>query len=138
MSLSATKRRGRMIDLRRFLAAALLLGLPSAAAADNCDQPNLTGFDSVYCFAKIYIGEDNRMGDNYRTMRSLLSESDFAVLRQAQRNWLAVRDSVCMSGPTTVDVNCALYRTRARADFLQARITECRTVGCARSRLSEY
>lgn len=110
----------------------------SAALADNCDQPNLTGFDSVYCFAKVYIGEDARMGDNYQTMRSLLNAGNFATLRQAQRNWLAYRDRTCMTGPTTVNVDCALNLTRTRANFLQARVTECRSVGCAISRLTEY
>lgn len=122
----------------RLVILAITLALPMAAKADNCDQPNLTGFDSVYCFSKIYIGEDTRMGDNYRTMRSILSAGDFATLRQAQRNWLAYRDRSCMVGPTTVNVDCAPSVTRARADFLQARITECRSVGCAISRLTEY
>ena len=40
------------------------LALPMAATADNCDQGNLTGFDSVYCFSKVYLGEDARLNDN--------------------------------------------------------------------------
>ncbi|MBU2992702.1 lysozyme inhibitor LprI family protein [Octadecabacter sp. 1_MG-2023] len=127
-----------MLNKWKTLAVAVAFAVPMAAHADNCDQPNLTGFDSVYCFSKIYIGEDTRMGDNYRTMRSLLSSGEFGTLRQAQRNWLDYRDRTCMVGPTTVNVDCALNVTRARADFLQARITECRSVGCATSRLSEY
>ncbi|WP_368184447.1 lysozyme inhibitor LprI family protein [Aestuariibius sp. HNIBRBA575] len=114
------------------------LMLPSAVLADNCDQPNLTGFDSVYCFSKVYLGEDARLNANYQTLRGHLSSSQTNTLRTSQRNWISMRDRTCMTGPTTVNVNCALSQTRARADWLQARITECRSVGCATSRLNEY
>lgn len=119
-------------------AIGLALLLPVAAQADNCDQGNLTGFDSVYCFSKVFLGEDTRLNDNYGTLRGLLDGSQRTILRDAQRGWIAQRDRLCMSGPTTVNVNCALRETRGRADFLQARITECRTVGCATSRLGDY
>ncbi len=124
--------------MKRILIALCLLTLPATAQADACDSPNLTGFDSVYCFAKIYIGEDNRLNANYQTLRGLLSSGDRSTLRDAQRGWIAMRDASCMTGPTTVNVNCALDMTRARADFLSARIVECQSVGCARSKLSQY
>jgi len=114
------------------------MALPVTASADNCDQGNLTGFDSVYCFSKVFLGEDARLNDNYGTLRSLLNSGQRSTLRDAQRGWIAYRDRACMSGPTTVNVDCALRETRNRADFLQARITECRTVGCATSRLDDY
>ncbi len=114
------------------------MALPVTASADNCDQGNLTGFDSVYCFSKVFLGEDARLNDNYGTLRSLLNSGQRSILRDAQRGWIAYRDRACMSGPTTVNVDCALRETRNRADFLQARITECRTVGCATSRLDDY
>lgn len=114
------------------------LAMPVAAWADNCDQGDLTGFDSVYCFSKVYLGEDARLNDNYGTLRGLLTSGQRGTLRDAQRGWIAYRDRECMTAPTTVNVDCALDETRARADFLQARITECRTVGCAASRLDDY
>lgn len=114
------------------------MAFPATASADNCDQGNLTGFDSVYCFSKVFLGEDARLNDNYGTLRSLLNSGQRSILRDAQRGWIAYRDRACMSGPTTVNVDCALRETRNRADFLQARITECRTVGCATSRLDDY
>lgn len=115
-----------------------LLTLPLATKADNCDQGDLTGFDSVYCFSKVYLGEDARLNDNYATLRGLLNSSQRNTLRDAQRNWIAYRDTECMTAPTTVNVDCALHETQARADFLQARITECHTVGCSDSRLRDY
>lgn len=116
----------------------LAMALPGAVLADNCDQGNLTGFDSVYCFSKVYLGEDTRLNDNYAELRSFLDGEQRQILLDAQRGWIAARDRQCMVAPTTVNVDCALNQTRARADFLRARITECRTVGCARSRLGEY
>lgn len=120
------------------LAMIATMALPTLAAADNCDQGNLTGFDSVYCFSKVFLGEDARLNDNYATLRSLLSGSQRNTLRDAQLGWIAARDRACMVAPTTVNVDCALSQTQARADFLQARITECRSVGCATSRLGDY
>jgi len=125
------------IDMKA-ITLALALTLPGAAKADNCDQGNLTGFDSVYCFSKIFLGEDSRLNENYATLRGLLSGNQRGTLRDAQRNWIAARDRACMVAPTTVNVDCALRETQERADFLQARITECRSVGCATSRLNEY
>ncbi|MEM6727494.1 MAG: lysozyme inhibitor LprI family protein [Pseudomonadota bacterium] len=124
--------------MKRLFFACLLAALPGLAAADNCDQPNLTGFDSVYCFSKIYIGEDNRLNANYQALRARLGSVDRNTLLQAQRGWIRFRDATCMTGPTTVNVDCALNVTRARADFLSARIVECNTVGCASSMLSRY
>lgn len=121
----------------RYIIAAIV-GFGGAAHADNCDQGNLTGFDSVYCFSKVYLGEDTRLNDNYGALRTQLNASQRQTLLDAQRGWIAYRDRACMTGPTTVNVDCALRETRARADFLQARITECRSVGCATSRLSEF
>lgn len=124
---------------KHFLAAATLTlmgALP--AAADNCDQPNLTGFDSVYCFSKVFIGEDTRLNEQYGTLRGLLNAGERDTLRAAQLGWIAKRDNACMSAPTTVNVDCALTMTRERADFLSARVVECRSVGCAASKLDDY
>jgi len=124
--------------MKLILAAVLLAAVPSLATADNCDQPNLTGFDSVYCFAKVFIGEDNRLNAQYADLRAELSANDRETLRRAQLNWIAKRDGQCMSAPTTVNVNCALRATRERADFLSARVVECQSIGCASSKLIEY
>lgn len=120
------------------IAICLLAMAATPAAADNCDQPNLTGFDSVYCFSKVYIGEDNRLNDQYGKLRGYLSASEKSTLRDAQLGWIANRDVACMTAPTTVNVDCALNMTRARADFLSARVVECQTVGCAASKLDDY
>ena len=121
-----------------FGAFGLAILTSGAALADNCDQPNLTGFDSVYCFAKIYVGEDAVLNERYGELRGMLSSSERQTLLGAQRNWISARDAACMSAPTTVNVNCALRMTRDRANFLSARMTECRTVGCAASKLDDY
>ena len=121
------------------LAAGLAFAMtPTTAAADNCDQPNLTGFDSVYCFSKVFIGEDTRLNEQYGALRAQLSSADRDTLRTAQLGWIARRDGACMTAPTTVNVDCALRMTRERADFLSARIVECQSVGCASSKLDDY
>ncbi|MEM6480041.1 MAG: lysozyme inhibitor LprI family protein, partial [Pseudomonadota bacterium] len=86
--------------MKRLFFAACLMVLPGWATADNCDAPNLTGFDSVYCFSKVYIGEDNRLNANYQELRRKLSSADRATLRNAQLSWISWRDATCMTGPT--------------------------------------
>lgn len=128
-----------MTPIKPFIVAtAFCLTGALPAAADNCDQPNLTGFDSVYCFSKVFIGEDTRLNQQYSDLRSLLSAAEKDTLRTAQLGWIAKRDNACLTGPTTVNVNCALNMTRERADFLSARVVECRSVGCAASKLDDY
>ena len=124
---------------RAFIAAFGMVALSAgSAAADNCDRTDLTGFDSVYCFSKVYITEDTRLNNQYGALRGLLSGTHRQTLLDAQRNWITRRDNTCLTGPATVNVNCALRMTRERANFLAARITECQSVGCAASKLDDY
>lgn len=53
----------------------VIVMMSAPAFADNCDRNDLTGFDSVYCFAKVYIGEDNRLNANYKSLRQHLTSS---------------------------------------------------------------
>ena len=124
--------------MRQLSLAALLSLAPALAFADNCDTGELTGFDGVYCFSKVFMGEDQRLNDNYAELRSHLNAAQRDTLRDAQLNWIEHRDSSCMPEPHTVNVDCALSVTRERADFLKARTTECTSVGCADSKLSDY
>ena len=120
------------------LAVCLMFLSAGTVIAGNCDAPDLTGFDRIYCLRKIYFGEDDRLNANYRKLRGLLNGTQRNTLKTAQLNWISWRNDSCMVNPDTVNVRCALDTTRNRADFLQARITECRTVGCATTKLSDY
>jgi len=124
--------------MKKLIFAAFLILPAGTVFADNCDAPDLTGFDRIYCLRKVYFGHDDRLNKNYKTLRGFLNSGDRNTLKTAQLNWIDKRNAMCMVDPDTVNVRCALNTTRDRADFLQARIVECQTVGCQRSKLTIY
>ncbi len=114
------------------ITAGLLLGLPATAHAASCDAPQ-TGFDNVYCFAKVYMDLDRQLNDNYISLMKLIGEGQKPVLRGGQRNWIAMRNEHCYradGGSNMVNIDCALATTRARIQFLSDRLAECRATGC--------
>ena len=62
------------------LATGLLLGLPTIAYAAACDVPK-TGFDNVYCFAKVYMDLDRQLNDNYTMLMKIVDPAKKQVLR---------------------------------------------------------
>ena len=114
----------------------------SSAFADECDTGNLNTFDAVYCQNKVFVAEDARLNSLYGDLRGQLSSSDQNTLKDAQLNWIDNRNNECVGQSDewgdVVYANCAVKVTRERDDFLAARITECSTVGCASSKLSDY
>ncbi|WP_437880558.1 lysozyme inhibitor LprI family protein [Pseudomonas sp. LRF_L74] len=118
----------------------LALGLLCASAsvfADNCDNPNLKGFDAVYCFSKVYIQEDSRLNKGYGDLRAQLDDEQKTTLKKGQVAWIKKRNEACLVGPSTVNLDCALNMTRERSAFLEARVSECKSVGCATSKLGD-
>lgn len=115
----------------------IMAAVPTVAMADNCD-PMPSGFDGVYCFGKIYHGLDAELNSAYKSLRAKLTNSQRQTLLDAQRGWIAERNSVCMSDPWTVNLNCAIDYTRNRTRDLRDLENACKTVGCPTSRLSQY
>lgn len=128
--------------LRTGSAIITLFCTASFAFADQCDNPELSPFDAVYCQSKIFVTEDARLNKSYGELREMLSPSEQSTLLQAQKNWIAYRDGECVTHDETwgdaVYADCAVDTTRARAEFLEARMNECKSVGCQASKLSEY
>ena len=103
-----------------------------AQAQNGCDGPK-TGFDAVYCFARVYMELDGQLNANYRALLKQVSSPQAIVLRQGQRNWMAMRDRTCLDAGGEgykVNINCAIGTTRRRVQFLSDRIAECRANGC--------
>jgi uncharacterized protein YecT (DUF1311 family) len=110
----------------------------SGATAAPCDAPK-PGFDSVYCFAKIYMALDQQLNENYRALIAAIPSGQQSVLRDSQRGWISARDRKCYDfGTSSVNINCALDTTRQRVQFLSDRAAECRSVGCNIVRMSEF
>jgi uncharacterized protein YecT (DUF1311 family) len=119
------------------IAAGLMMALPTAAHAAGCDSPQ-TGFDNVYCFAKVYMDLDRQLNDNYGALMKLLGADQKGILRNGQRGWIGMRNDRCYrseGGSNTVNIDCALATTRARIQFLSDRLAECRATGCNATKL---
>ena len=126
------------------LMLALAGGLAASSAhAGSCDAPK-TGFDRVYCFAKIYMELDGQLTTNYRTLMKSIPPRDQAILRDGQRAWIEQRDQQCygvrnLSGDRqahSVNIDCALDVTRNRVQFLSDRMAECHARGCNQGALA--
>ena len=112
--------------------AALGLAFPSLAHAAGCETPQ-TGFDNVYCFAKVYMDLDRQLNDNYTALMRQVTPMQKDVLRNGQRGWIAMRNERCYRSDNTgkmVNIDCALTVTRRRIAFLSERLAECRATGC--------
>jgi uncharacterized protein YecT (DUF1311 family) len=120
------------------LAVAASVPAHSAPVANGCDGPK-TGFDNVYCFAKVYMELDHQLNANYGALLKKLSVSQQSMLKSGQRQWIAARDKQCLSeegGNNTVNIDCAIGMTRRRVQFLSDRAAECAAHGCLASKLA--
>ncbi|MEM6307222.1 MAG: lysozyme inhibitor LprI family protein [Pseudomonadota bacterium] len=117
--------------------AGALTVLAPPVLADNCD-PMPSGFDGVYCFAKIYHGLDAELNTAYKNLRARLTKSERQILLDAQRGWIAKRNRDCMSGASTVNLNCAIDYTRNRTRELHDLENTCKMVGCPTTQLSRF
>lgn len=118
--------------------AALGISAPAAAqTAQGCDGPR-TGFDNVYCFAKIYMQLDAQLNSGYTALMRSIPAGQRNLLRSGQREWMAMRDRRCLKqegDDNTVNIDCAIDTTRSRVQFLSDRSAECKANGCRMSLL---
>ncbi len=122
------------------VAAFLTCFVASPGKAAGCDQPK-TGFDSVYCFAKVYMELDTQLTQNYQSLMRSIPPTEREILRGGQRQWIKQRDNACYAGfdrSETVNIACALSTTRDRVQFLSDRSAECKASGCNDGRLAMY
>ena len=111
---------------------ALTFSSGAHAAVEGCDVPK-TGFDNVYCFAKVFMDLDTQLNTNYRGLLVRLDPTQKQILREGQRQWMGQRDAACYRAEANsnfVDITCALATTRKRIQFLSDRLAECRATKC--------
>ncbi|MDH5548131.1 MAG: lysozyme inhibitor LprI family protein [Gammaproteobacteria bacterium] len=105
--------------------------------ADNCDKPR-DDFDDLYCLNKVYQEADNELNQEYKTLRSFLSESESKVLKKRQVSWIKSRNERCSfrkDGMFFVSLSCTKSMTVNRTNELRDRIRECKSTGCQSSKL---
>jgi uncharacterized protein YecT (DUF1311 family) len=114
--------------------ALLLLCRVSAAQSDDpfkgtdCNKAQ-TQMELNYCADKAFQAEDKTLNALYRKLMASYDAKDQALLRTAEKNWLAYRDSECefeTSGSEGGSIhpmegsNCLTEKTKARIKELQA------------------
>src|SRR4051794_40542194 len=105
------------------LALAASVSAQPARAAKGCDGPK-TGFDNVYCFAKVYMELDHQLNANYVGLIKRIPRVQQSMLKSGQRQWMTNRDHQCLStegGGYKVNIDCAIDTTRRRVQFLSDR-----------------
>ena len=125
-----------MRRLMLLLAIPALLSVGSAAAATNDDpfkdtncKKAQTQMELDYCAGRDFQAEDKKLNALYRKLMSGYDAKSQALLKTAERNWLAFRDSECefetagSEGGTIHPMEssiCLTDKTRARVKELQA------------------
>ena len=111
----------------------------STAWAKGCDTPK-GAFDQVYCSGNLFHQVDNDLNKTYTELRAKLSNADREILKKGQLAWIENRNEECSYEKPSgyfVNLSCANDMTESRLDFLKARLRECNSTGCVRSRLGE-
>ena len=112
----------------------LLCGLASASAfaEDICDkQP--TPYDSTFCWSKMLYQSDQDLNKHYQELRKLITPKAKEQLKLVQREWIEFRNTECLEErrtETVLNTQCSAELNRARANYLQERVQECRAGLC--------
>jgi len=120
--------------MRKILLIVIILGITSSSvmARDEYDKT----FDSIYTAQKIYYSLDAKLNKVYKNLKNELSKSGRKVLARSEAKWVVERDHKCAYPRThSVNIDCAVYETRARLHFLEDRVRECEEIGCKINRL---
>lgn len=76
--------------------------------------------DAAVCAKQESQRQDERLNRDYKALAAKLSLPHRAVIRQAQRQWIAQRDKLCAAMSGSVDASCMARATAERADTLEA------------------
>ncbi|GAA3999872.1 lysozyme inhibitor LprI family protein [Deinococcus rubellus] len=107
--------------------------LPSMSQAQNKCEGDLTDFDAVYCYQKVFVQADKDLNTVYGKLMAALPGSAKNTLRTLQRTWIKNRDASSVierDGFKYVSVDHATEMTVARGNELNDRLRECLSSGC--------
>ncbi len=94
----------------------------------NCEKP-APGYDTTYCFAKLFLQSDDELNAAYKALSALLNPEQKKRLISAQRSWIKYRNAKCYDrGSIMVDCNFEVNKNRTK--FLLDRVTECKIGSC--------
>ncbi|UWX64220.1 lysozyme inhibitor LprI family protein [Deinococcus rubellus] len=101
--------------------------------AQNKCEGDLTDFDAVYCYQKVFVQADKDLNTVYGKLMAALPGSAKNTLRTLQRTWIKNRDASSVierDGFKYVSVDHATEMTVARGNELNDRLRECLSSGC--------
>ncbi|MBX9403414.1 lysozyme inhibitor LprI family protein [Lysobacter sp. BMK333-48F3] len=86
-------------------------------------------FEIQNCIEQEFVYQDDRLNAAYKRLQTLVPAAEMAVLRDAQRKWIAEKDKACAWDAETegqaqrIEANsCALKMTAERAVELEAMV----------------
>ena len=101
----------------------------------GCEKP-APGYDTTYCFAKLFVESDNELNDTYKKLNSALNPEQKKKLLASQRSWIKFRNASCSDGGA-INVDCNYEVNKKRTKFLLDRITECKVGACKKELLGD-
>jgi uncharacterized protein YecT (DUF1311 family) len=109
--------------------AFLLLVATAPARADetiNCKSPNLNQMELDQCAGQDFTASDKKLNTLYRTLMAKYDAANGALLKDAQRKWLAFRDAECTyetNGTVGGSIN-PMMNTMCRTHLTNTRVKE--------------
>jgi uncharacterized protein YecT (DUF1311 family) len=101
----------------------------------SCVKP-APGYDTTYCFAKLFVESDNELNVAYKNLNSILNPEQKKKLLGSQRSWIKFRNASCSDGGS-INVDCNFEVNKKRTKFLLDRITECKIGACKNELLGD-
>lgn len=120
--------------IKSMLIGCSLLFVSASAQALSCDHPN-TPYDRTYCASLQMVQDDQLLNEQYKKTMSVLNAKQKKKVKNAQLQWLRMRDRECSSG-SLVHLDCVNPKMSARIQLLRSIERECRNVGCDEAKLS--
>ena len=109
--------------------------LVTANAFAGCEKP-APGYDTTYCFAKLFVESDNELNVAYKNLNSILNPEQKKKLLGPQRSWIKFRNASC-SDSGTINVDCNFEVNKKRTKFFLDRTTECKIGACKNELLGD-
>jgi len=94
----------------------------------GCEKPS-QGYDTTYCFAKLFLQSDEELNEAYKSLSALLNPEQKKRMIGAQRSWIKFRNAKCSDG-SSIMVDCNFEVNKNRTKFLLDRVTECKIGAC--------
>ena len=115
--------------------ASLTMWGGNAAYGDGCSNPT-SSYDRTFCAAKKLMQSDQELNEVYKVLMRRIAKDRGLVskLKEVQNRWIVFRNNSC-EAKGEIDLECNYQVNRARIDYLNERIRECKGGACDKEKI---